>query len=94
MVVGVRDGDECWLGAMWVPPARRREGVGAALTSAVIDWARSWQARQVMLGVAQSNTPAAALFESLGFVETGKQELVREDLVEVEYVLDLETGHP
>jgi GNAT superfamily N-acetyltransferase len=93
MVVGVRDGNECWLGAMWVAPERRREGVAAALASAVIDWARSWEARQVVLGVAESNRPAAALFESLGFIETGKQELLREGLVEIEYVLDLKVDH-
>jgi GNAT superfamily N-acetyltransferase len=94
MVVGVREGDECWLGAMWVAPEWRQGGVGAALASAVIDWARSWGARRVVLGVAEGNTPAVALFERLGFVETGTREVLREGLVEVEYVLDLETGHP
>ena len=89
MVVGVREGEECWLGAMWVTLDRRRAGVGAALASAVIDWAREWGARRVVLGVADGNTAATALFRSLGCVETGKREELRESLVEVEYVLSL-----
>jgi GNAT superfamily N-acetyltransferase len=90
MVVGVRVGEECWLGAMWVAPERRREGVGLALASAVIDWARSWGARRIVLGVAEGNMPAVALYERLGFVATGNREMVREDLLETEYVLDLQ----
>lgn len=74
---------------MWVTLDRRRAGVGAALASAVIDWAREWGARRVVLGVADGNTAATALFRSLGFVETGKREELRESLVEVEYVLSL-----
>jgi hypothetical protein len=31
MVVGVRDGEDCRLGAMWVAPERKREGAGLAL---------------------------------------------------------------
>ncbi len=93
MIVGVRDGDDCWLGAMWVAPERRREGIGRSLASAVIEWARSWGAKCVMLGVAEGNGPATALFERLGFAKTGERHVLREGLVEIEYVLDLETAH-
>jgi GNAT superfamily N-acetyltransferase len=92
MVVGVRDGDNAWLGAMWVAPERRREGIGLALAVAVVGWARSWGAKRVLLGVAEGNGPAAALYERLGFVETGSREVVREDLVEIEYALALQTA--
>jgi GNAT superfamily N-acetyltransferase len=92
MVVGVRDGDDCWLGAMWVAPERRRDGVGTALANAVLDWARSWGAGRVLLGVAEGNRPAAALYERLGFMETGSREVVRDGLIEIKYALDLETA--
>jgi ribosomal protein S18 acetylase RimI-like enzyme len=94
MVVAVREGEDCRLGGMWVAPERRRQGIGLALATAVIDWARSWGARRVLLGVAEGNTPAAALYQRLGFVETGIREVLREDLVEIEYALDLETTRP
>jgi GNAT superfamily N-acetyltransferase len=89
MVVGVRDGDDAWLGAMWVAPGRRREGLGAELVAAVVEWARSWGAARVLLGVSEGNGPATALYERCGFIETGRREVLRADLVEIEYALDL-----
>lgn len=93
MVVGVRDGEEALLGAMWVDPKQRGAGVGLALADAVINWARSWGANRVRLGVADGNRPATRLYERLGFVETGRRELLRNDLVEVEYLLELHDHH-
>jgi GNAT superfamily N-acetyltransferase len=92
MVVGVRAGDDCWLGAMWVAPERRREGIGLGLVNAVIEWARSWGAKRVLLGVAEGNRPAAALYERLGFVQTGSCEVVRDALIEIEYALNLDSA--
>ena len=53
-----RDAGAVALIAMWVAPAARRTGVGAALTRAVIDWARSVGAPRVLLGIAEDNDRA------------------------------------
>jgi ribosomal protein S18 acetylase RimI-like enzyme len=84
MVVGIdgvfteEDGTH-HLVAMWVAPTARGRGVGAALTQAVIDWARERGARRVILGVAQDNDPARRLYERLGFALTGKAEPLHSD---------------
>ena len=52
-------------------PEFRRRGVGRALVSALLDYARRESFRRVTLEVRASNAPAIALYESLGFTPCG-----------------------
>jgi ribosomal protein S18 acetylase RimI-like enzyme len=80
MAVGSRAGDEAdaHLYGMWVEPARRSNGIGASLVEQVLGWARTWEARSVILAVTESNTGGSAFYEHLGFVDTGEREPLRE----------------
>ena len=57
-----------------VTPAERRKGVGRALLAKVLDVARSGRAQVCTLHVDEGNTPAQALYRSLGFEETGRRD--------------------
>lgn len=75
-VVAVRhEGDapanERELQAMWVTPASRHSGIAVRLAEAVFEWAREDSADTVTLYVGPGNTGARALYESLGFRDTG-----------------------
>ena len=67
------------LVAMWVAPAARRSGVGAALTNAVCDWAKAHGATRLFLSVAEGNEPARRLYERLGFTMTGRSQPLHSD---------------
>ncbi len=54
-----------------VAPEARRMGVGAALTRAVIDWARNDGCRVLHLHTTSPQAPARALYERLGFTDVG-----------------------
>ncbi|GAB89900.1 GNAT family N-acetyltransferase [Gordonia rhizosphera] len=56
---------------MFVAPECRRQGIGAALVGAVIDWARGRGAHKVILEVWPHNTAAIELYTSCGFVPEG-----------------------
>lgn len=72
------DETDAHLYGMWVEPAWRRRGVGGSLVQAVVDWARSWSARAVLLGVTERNDGAAGFYERLGFADTGERHALRE----------------
>lgn len=80
MAVGSRAGDEAdaHLYGMWVDPAWRARGIGARLVEEVLEWARSWGARSVVLAVTETNAEAAAFYERLGFADTGERYPLRE----------------
>ena len=80
MAVGSRTGEEthAHLYAMWVDPAWRARGIGAALVREVLGWAESWGARSVVLGVTETNDVAARFYERLGFTDTGQRHPLRE----------------
>ena len=59
------------LQAMWVTPTSRHGGIAAKLAEAVFDWSREDGADTITLYVGPENTGARALYESLGFVDTG-----------------------
>lgn len=70
--------DRADLYGMWVDPARRGEGLGAALVEAVVDWARELGVGTVQLGVTESNPAAMALYRRAGFEPTGGSEPLRD----------------
>lgn len=57
--------------AMWVDPRFRGKGVGDALVTAVLDWARDRRYRDVVLCVRAGNARAERLYERHGFARTG-----------------------
>ncbi|HEV2464811.1 MAG TPA: ribosomal protein S18-alanine N-acetyltransferase [Acidobacteriaceae bacterium] len=63
--------DICELEAIAVPEAMRRGGVGKALLSALIDWARSRSALQVQLEVRSGNNSAISFYCNAGFHRDG-----------------------
>jgi len=56
---------------MWVEPAARGQRIGEALILALADWAGKAGYETIGLGVTLGNAPAIALYERLGFVDTG-----------------------
>jgi ribosomal-protein-alanine N-acetyltransferase len=60
--------DEIHLLNVAVAPPSRRCGVGRALVTEVLSYARSIGARRILLEVRASNRAAIALYEGLGFV--------------------------
>jgi GNAT superfamily N-acetyltransferase len=73
-LLGLR-GDQAWVGGMGVVPAARRGKLGERLMSALIAAARARGARTLWLEVLDSNRPARALYEKLGFRETRRLEV-------------------
>lgn len=60
------------LHALWVPPDARRKGVGRLMTTGIAHWAAQQGAQTLALAVEQSNTPARALYETLGMQDAGE----------------------
>ncbi|MGP9538615.1 GNAT family N-acetyltransferase [Brachybacterium sp. AOP43-C2-M15] len=67
------------LQAMWVTPNSRHSGIAGKLAEAVFEWAREDSADTITLYVGPKNEGARALYESLGFVDTGDRWEVVED---------------
>jgi ribosomal protein S18 acetylase RimI-like enzyme len=56
-----------------VHPGWEGQGVGRALLTSLIDWARAAPAvEKIELNVRSSNTPAQALYRKMGFTEIGR----------------------
>ena len=88
LVGGYRpDGALVELVSMWVAPAGRRNGVGAALVDAVVDWSG---ADAVELWVTRGNDPAIALYERCGFVTTDEVQPLPSDPCKDEIRMRLE----
>ena len=60
-----------WVFSMWVDPAVRRQGTAQALLRVLAGWARERGADVLNLHVTETNAPAIALYERLGFRATG-----------------------
>jgi ribosomal protein S18 acetylase RimI-like enzyme len=73
-----RDRGVVQLWGMWVVPSRRGEGLGVRLVDAVRGWSRQNSGRFLRLGVIDGSA-AIALYERLGFVDTGERKPLRRD---------------
>jgi ribosomal protein S18 acetylase RimI-like enzyme len=56
-----------------VAEGSRRLGVATALFAAAVEWARESKLDELQLDVQEANARARALYEKLGFVDTGKR---------------------
>jgi GNAT superfamily N-acetyltransferase len=65
--------------AAWVAPSARGTGVGDALVTEVLDWAREHGYPRVELRVADGNDSARRLFLRNGFHPTGRREPLESD---------------
>ena len=59
--------DSVYLYSLWLEPVARGRGLGHALVTAAVDWARSERARIVTLRVDSANAAARGVYEDLGF---------------------------
>ncbi len=66
------------IGAMWVDPSLRGQGVGARLFDTVVAHLRSLGCTTIELSVTETNVAAIALYQSRGFVLTGAHEPLRQ----------------
>jgi GNAT superfamily N-acetyltransferase len=81
--------DDIELVSMWTAPDARRTGLGCLLVQAVIDWATEIGSSAVGLWVTRGNAPATALYESLGFRETGEYQPLPSDPCKDELRMEL-----
>lgn len=56
-----------------VDPLNRRQGLGSALLTGAVDWAREAAAEAMFLEVARDNGAALALYRASGFIEVGRR---------------------
>ena len=65
--------DEAYITNIAVAESCRRKGLGRAMLGALIDHCRESGASFLTLEVRQSNAPAIALYESMGFLPEGRR---------------------
>jgi GNAT superfamily N-acetyltransferase len=73
------DGATTVIGAMWVDPTVRKQGVGSSLLDKTLAWGRSSGAHLAELWVVADNGPAFRLYRAAGFEPTGATGTLRED---------------
>lgn len=66
-------GDEAQISNIAVHPDRRRQGVAQFLLAEVVRESRAREATSVSLEVRESNAPARAFYEKMGFIEVGRR---------------------
>jgi len=59
---------------LWVAPRQRGTGLGRKLMDAVTHWAAERGARQMFLGVLETNPSVVKFYEHLGYRDTGLRE--------------------
>ena len=64
------------VGSMWVSPMARGKGIGKQLLHRAMSWATAQGAKRMRLWITVGNSPARKLYESAGFVPTGKTDLL------------------
>lgn len=66
------------IGAMWVDPVLRGQGIGARLFDTVVGYLRRLGCDAIELSVTETNAAAIALYRSRGFELTGEAEPLRD----------------
>jgi ribosomal protein S18 acetylase RimI-like enzyme len=84
------DASRAQLISMWTAPTHRRRGVGRLLVNEVLNWARSRNARNLLLLVTSPNEPAIRFYERLGFTRTGRTQPYPNDPA----ILEFEMSRP
>lgn len=79
------DATRARLISMWTAPTHRQRGVGRLLVNAVLDWAKTRNARALHLLVTSNNDSAMRFYERLGFERTGGTEPYPNDPAVIEY---------
>jgi ribosomal protein S18 acetylase RimI-like enzyme len=64
--LGIR-GNRAWASSIAVLPAFRQQGIGRAVMNALISSAHQYGIQHIQLEVSETNIPALALYEGLGF---------------------------
>jgi ribosomal protein S18 acetylase RimI-like enzyme len=77
LATGIDEGSDWQLVGMWVSPKLRGSGVADRLVSAVCELALQSGAMSVRLWVTEENGRARAFYRRLGFVPSGRRQLVR-----------------
>lgn len=72
-IIGRFAADEGEILSVGVANSAKRQGLGHLLVATLVDQARSRATARVYLEVAADNTPALALYRSLGFLLVGKR---------------------
>lgn len=80
------------LVSMWVAPHARGQGVGRQLVAAVVEWVRHHDATSVQLWVTETNAAARRLYESCGFVLSGRRRTLPSDPLLSEVAMRLDLG--
>jgi len=82
------------LVSLWVRPRARGRGVGEALVTAVINWAKTRSAASVHLWLTETNQRARALYERCGFKLTGERQPLpaKPHLTEIGMICPLSSG--
>lgn len=63
-----------WIYDMVVAPEYRRQGYGSRMIASAINWARTNQAKQLMVALSMKNDPAMKFFLKSGFTFCGYNE--------------------
>jgi ribosomal protein S18 acetylase RimI-like enzyme len=80
------------LVSMWVAPRARGQGVGRQLVAAVVEWVRHHDVTSVQLWVTETNAAARRLYESCGFVLSGRRRTLPSDPLLSEVAMRLDLG--
>ncbi len=95
MVRRLQPGMDGWLIAnVAVAPEFRGRGIGRALVSACLEYARAHGARWAALQVRADNVPALRLYRSLGFVEIGRIQLWHREAQRTSFLPSLSSAIP
>jgi ribosomal protein S18 acetylase RimI-like enzyme len=65
--------EKVYLYSLWLDPDARGRGLGRALVSAAVEWARVERARAVTLRVNVDNAAARGVYERMGFQVTAEK---------------------